>query len=362
MYYSELVTSVNDYLENNFPTEVINRFIEQSEKRIYNLVHLPALRRNSLGQVSVNNPYISIPSDWLATYSMAIFTYAAGDVATVAGSNVVSYIGIAPQVGQEIIFDNVPPNTYVTAVGTNSCQLSANALVTGTAPATFQGPYYYLLQKNASFIREAFGYPSTFGQPVYYALYGPQVSNPFGMSFLLAPTPDQTYSVELQYNSYPQSIIQAQIGSLGAVTTTGLYTSGTYYNQPLTGGTGSGATANIKVINGTIASVSLQATGCNYAAGDILSANLPYSVGSPTLSIPVSNIINPNGESWLGDNFDVALFNYVMMEAITYIKGEQDLVILYKARADDAVQLLNMLGENEEKLDGFRQNLPKYKT
>ena len=48
------------------------------------------------------------------------------------------------------------------------------------------------------------------------------------------------------------------------------------------------------------------------------------------------------------------------MEAITYTKGEQDLVVLYKARYDEAMALLKQLGDAKEKGDSYRDGLPKY--
>ena len=64
MNYSELVTAIQTYTENNFPsttladgttvssTTQINRLIEQAEQRIYNSVQFPSLRKNVTGSVS----------------------------------------------------------------------------------------------------------------------------------------------------------------------------------------------------------------------------------------------------------------------------------------------------------------------
>jgi hypothetical protein len=66
------------------------------------------------------------------------------------------------------------------------------------------------------------------------------------------------------------------------------------------------------------------------------------------------------GQTWLGDNFDTALLNMCLMEAITYMKGEVDIVALYKNRADEAMSLLKQLGDAKEKGDAYRDGLPKY--
>ena len=364
MLYADLVTSINEYTENVFPTAVVNRFIEQAEQRIYNTVTLGPLRRNVTGSVTAANPYLACPSDWLSTYSLASFMKSSTLISTTSGSNVITFTGITAQVGQLVTATGIPAGTVVTTGGTTSALLSANATATGASvTATFQGPYQYLLNKDVNFIREAFAYPPSYGQPQYYALFGPQTSNVNQMAFILGPTPDQAYTMELHYNAYPTSIIQAPIAALGTITTTGTFTTGTYYNTALTGGTGTGATANIVVSNaGVVTSVVIVNPGCLYAGGDTLSATLPYITGMPTLSIPVVSVTNAQGETWLGDEFDTALLNYALMEAITYIKGEQDMVALYQKRADDAMALLKQLGDAKERGDAYRDGQPKYKV
>jgi len=362
MFYSDLVTSIIDYSENNFPVTTVNRFIEQSEQRIYNSVQLPSLRKNVTGSVSTTNPYLACPVDWLSTFSLAAYTTASGTIATTLGSNTITYTGITPQIGQLVTATGIPAGTTVLVVGTNSCLLSAVATATGSVSAAFQGAYTYLLNKDVSFIREAFSYPTTLGLPLYYSLFGPQSNNSLDMTFLLGPTPDQVYAMELHYNYYPVSIIQAAIASFSTITSTGTFTNGTYYAATLTGGLGSGATATVVVSGGSVTSVTLVNAGSGYAIGDVLTTTLPFLSGTPTWSIPVLTINNAAGETWLGDNFDTALLNYCLMEAITYIKGEQDLVALYQKRADDAMNLLKQLGDAKEKGDSYRDGVPKYKV
>jgi hypothetical protein len=92
------------------------------------------------------------------------------------------------------------------------------------------------------------------------------------MSLIVGPTPDSNYSVEMHYYYYPPTIVQGQITSLGAITTGSLYTNGVYQNVALTGGSGSGALADIVVTGGIVTSVSLKFGGNFYKVGDILSA------------------------------------------------------------------------------------------
>jgi len=70
------------------------------------------------------------------------------------------------------------------------------------------GSYYYLLNKDVNYIRESFPYPAVTGAPEYYAIFD---SN----TFILGPTPNASYSMELHYFYYPQSITTASTSWLG---------------------------------------------------------------------------------------------------------------------------------------------------
>ena len=70
--YAQLVVQIQDYTENTFTVTDINNFIQQAEQRIYNTVQLPALRKNDTGSLSTGNKYLTMPTDWLATFSLAV--------------------------------------------------------------------------------------------------------------------------------------------------------------------------------------------------------------------------------------------------------------------------------------------------
>jgi hypothetical protein len=166
--YQELYASIQSYTENQFPetyladgsavsTETqINTFIKQAEQRIFNTVQFPSLRKNVTGSTTLNNKYLSAPSDFLAVYSLAVID------------------------------------------------------------AT--GAYEYLLNKDVNFIRQAYPTPTDTAIPKYYALFGPTTTNDATpvitdeLSFILGPTPDAVYSVELHYYYYPESITTAADG------------------------------------------------------------------------------------------------------------------------------------------------------
>jgi hypothetical protein len=177
MNYSELVTAIQTYTENNFPTTTladstvvtsttqINRLITQAEQRIYNSVQFPSIRKNQYSAITANNKYVSLPNDFLSVYSLALVTGATGN----------------------------PIN-----------------LDTGT--------FEYLLNKDVNFIRQAYPTPNSTGEPKYYALFGPTIVSSAitnELSLILGPTPDATYYVELHYYFYPESIVTAGTTWLG---------------------------------------------------------------------------------------------------------------------------------------------------
>lgn len=303
MNYVQLYQAIQDYSENTESLFVsnISRFVQEAEDRIYNSVQIPSLRKNVTGTVTANNKYLSCPDDYLSTYSMAVID-------------------------------------------------------TDTS-------YKYLLNKDVNFIREAYPTPTSTGLPKYYALFGSQYSNANELSFIVGPTPDASYNVELHYFYYPISIVQGAILNIGTVTGGSLYTNGSYSNVPLTGGSGSGATANITVVGQTVTSVTIKNSGNFYVAGDVLSCSNTYVGGSGSgLVIPVSSVNNATGTSWLGDNYDPVLFYGAMREAMLFMKGEQDLVKYYEDKYTEALQQLNRLGTGLERGDAYRDGQAKIKV
>jgi len=153
--YSSLSAAIQAYTENTQPSFVaeIPVFVQQAEQRIYNSVQFPSLRKNATGVTTINNKYLQCPADYLASYSLA-------------------------------------------AVNTD-------------------GSYEYLLNKDVNFIRQAYPTPTSIGFPKYYALFGPRSDNANELTFILGPTPNASYSVELHYFFYPPSIVTAGTSWLG---------------------------------------------------------------------------------------------------------------------------------------------------
>lgn len=300
MQYTELATNVADIVENTFTDAQMALFVRQAEQTIYNTVQISSLRKNASGVTSINNQYLSAPSDLLSVYSLALIT-------NVTGGNI---------------------NT---------------------------GTYRYLLNKDANFIREAYPYPGTSGTPRHYAFFGPQSAAETQLSFLLGPTPDAVYYIELNYYYYPESIVQAAISGIGTATGGSGYTNGTYFGVPLTGGSGSGATARIVVSGGAVTSVTLQNPGVFYAVGNTLSCAASNIGGTGSgFSVPITGVSNADGTTWLGGNFDSALLNGTVLEAARFMKAEADQIALYSQLSSQALVLLKNLGDGKQRMDAYR--------
>lgn len=224
MNYAQLCTAINDYTENTFTVDELNMFIQNAEQRIYNTVQLPALRKNVTGSLDANNKYLSAPGDFLSVFSLAVI-------------------------------DDT-------------------------------GEYQYLLDKDVNFIRQAYPSPNDKGVPKYYAIFGPTTTsvNPVKptneISFIVGPTPDEDYAVELHYFYYPLSM--------------------------------------------------------------------------------TDTLDNPSGTSWLGDNFDSVLLYGSLLEAYTFLKGEQDLMANYQKRYDEALMLVKQLGDGKDRQDAYRSGQVRY--
>ena len=199
MNYTALKTNINDICEQTFTDDELAMFTEQAEQKIYSSVQIPALRKNQTGTLTLDNEYLTMPSDMLFVYSLAIVN---------------------------------------------------------------SSDYVYLLNKDVNFMREAYPNPATTGTPVHYALFDQT-------SLIVGPTPDANYSSEIHFGFYPESIVTA-------------------------------------------------------------------------------------GTTWLGTEFDSALLNGALMEAIRFQKGEADMFTMYEKFYIQAMVLLKNLGEGKLREDTYR--------
>jgi hypothetical protein len=220
--------------------------------------------------------------------------------------------------------------------------------------------FTYLLNKDVNFIREAYPTPTSTGTPKYYALFGSQYSNPNELSFIMGPTPDASYTVELHYFYYPVSIVQGVVSTFNVPVGGSSYTNGVYPNVPLTGGQGNGVTATITVSGNTVTAISVDNGGYFYGVGNSLTTSSSYIGGTGSgFSVTVGSINNPSGTSWLGDNYDPVLLYGSMREAMLFMKGEADLVKYYEDKYTEALMQLNRLGTGLERGDAYRDGQAK---
>ena len=199
MNYTELKANVEDICEQTFTADQHAMFAQQAEQKIYNTVQLPALRKNQTGTLTSGNKYLTMPTNMLYVYSLAIIN----------GSD-----------------------------------------------------YIYLLDKDSNFMREAYPNQATTGIPKHYAIFDAD-------TFIVGPTPNASFSAELHFAYYPESIVTA-------------------------------------------------------------------------------------GTTWLGTNFDSALLNGALLEAIRFQKGEPDMVKMYTELYVQAVALLKDLGDGKLREDAYR--------
>ena len=304
MNYIQLSQAIQDYMETTESLFVANipRFVQEAEDRIYNSVHIPSLRKNVIGNFTASNAYLSLPTDWLANYSVAVI-------------------------------DST-------------------------------GNYNYLLNKDVNYIREAFPNPNTTGLPTHYALFGSSVSNINNLTLFVGPTPDQSYNTELHYFYYPPTIVQGEISTVGTIVGGSTYVPGTYYDVPLTGGSGTGATANITVnSSGNVTTVSIQNGGQLYTVGNVLSASNAYLGNSGTsFTCTVSQVTNSTGTSWLGINFDPVLFYGALREAAVFQKQEPEMVTDIENKFQEALGQLKRLCDGLDRGDAYRDGQTKLKV
>jgi hypothetical protein len=82
--------------------------------------------------------------------------------------------------------------------------------------------------------------------------------------------------------------------------------------------------------------------------------NSAYGVELHYYYYPESITVAPDGQTWLGDNFDSALFNGVMVEAARFMKEEPDVVSMYEQQFAQSLLLLKQLGDGKNRQDAYR--------
>jgi hypothetical protein len=154
MNYAALKVAVEDSTENTFSATDFATLTKLAEQKIYQSVQLPILRKDATLPLTGGVQTLSLPADFLAMYSLAVYS-------TLLGG----------------------------------------------------GDREFLLNKDVNFMRESYPNPATTGTPRYYALDG--TSTPLVQKIILGPTPGANFSAELNYFYQPESIVTANNTWLG---------------------------------------------------------------------------------------------------------------------------------------------------
>ncbi len=221
MNYTELRQKIIDFAESEEQMflDNIDNFIRTAEQNIYNVVQISYLRKNVTGFATTSVKYLAAPIDFLSVYSMAVIDS--------------------------------------------------------------QGNYEYLLNKDVNFITQAYPSVNDLGKPKYYAIFGPRTTDTVlpeltnEISFILGPTPNEPYSIELHYFFYPESIVT-------------------------------------------------------------------------------------EGTTWLGDNYDTALFFGAMRQASLFQRMEPDVIANYEQKYTESMTLLKQLGDGKQRQDSYRSGQARY--
>ena len=133
-----LTTAIQDYTDNSETTFVNNipNFVKAAEEKILKSVDLDYFRKNVTSSLTSSDEFLTVPSDYLASFSLQITT---------------------------------------------------------------SGSESFLLQKDVNFLREYTPASTTTGLPKYYARFDED-------NFILAPTPNSNYTIQLNYFYRPASL------------------------------------------------------------------------------------------------------------------------------------------------------------
>jgi len=107
-----------------------------------------------------------------------------------------------PAIRKNQIGTLTPSNKYLTVPADWLANFSLSVIEPVTNAQTF------LMDKDVNFIRDCYPDPDDTGVPKYYAIFDDN-------TFILGPTPDSNYQVELHYYYYPESIVTASTSWLG---------------------------------------------------------------------------------------------------------------------------------------------------
>ena len=214
-----------------------------------------------------------------------------------------------------------------------------------TAPSDFLAPFslrytdssseqVFLDFKDANFVQSFNPNPATTGTPRFYAQYDLD-------HFIIGPTPNSSYNVELHYFFRPASLTV----SLFTLTLTNV--SGTFEGDDTITGSTSGESSEVSSIT-TSTRIVVEIPSGSYTVGETITGSISGATAV------ISAIGADTTVSWLSENAEVAMLYGALMEAYIFMKGEQDMEVLYEKRFGEAIMGLKALGESKEVTDEYR--------
>ena len=269
-----------------------------------------------------------------STLKQALKDYTQNDEASFT-TNLPVFIRLA----EERILKSVQLNVFAkNAAGnmTSSNQYLAcpsDFLAPNSLTITNSNNYEYLQFKELEFVQSYNPNVSNTGTPKYYAQF--DVDN-----FIIAPTPDSNYAVELSYFYRPSSLT-ASVFTLTLTSISGTFTT----SDTITGGT-SGETSDVSTVP-TSDTISVQIPSGDFIVGETITGSSSGATGT------LSSIGSDSTLSWISENGELALLYGSLIECYIYMKGEQDVMNMYNSRFAEALARLKNLGEAKEVTDEY---------
>ena len=206
-------------------------------------------------------------------------------------------------------------------------------LASNSLTITNSSNFEYLQFKELEFVQSYNPNSATTGTPKYYAQFDVD-------HFLIAPTPDSGYTVNLSYFYRPTSLTQS-LFQLTLTSVSGTFTT----SDTITGGT-SGETSDVSAVPSSTL-LTVQIPSGDFTVGETITGSSSGATG--TLSSIGADIT----ESWISENGELALLYGGLIECYIYMKGEQDVMNMYNSRFAEALARLKNLGEAKEVTDEY---------
>jgi len=241
---------------------------------------------------------------------------------------------------EERILKNVQLSAFqrnaagVMSSGNEFLKTPSDFLAPFSLSATVGSKKVFLLFKDLDFVQTYTPNPATTGEPIYYAQFDEE-------NFIIGPTPNGGYVVELAYFYRPTSITKSTF-LLTMTSVSGTFTT----SDTITGSTSGQSTTVTSVNSSTVLSVTIPSG--SFTVGETITGSSSGATG--VLSVIGEDVTT----SFLSDDGRMTLLYGCLSEAYTYMKGDANLMTLYEGRFREGLARLKNLGEGQEIADEYR--------